>query len=225
MSLAGKAGQASPGVVGKGSFEQHGARTHTHTQRLWRPPRSKVKPHATSLTLDTPPRQPNRRSSRRCASSQAARGELSSKAAGESSKMRAPPRRAGTESARGNVREEAVQQKHAMGLQPGASGGIGHRPEHDTTGQRSRRGGEITSSLAHGSAMQMRSGVAVISQRAREDQIQGIDQACWAGEKQINLGQCFGNPNPYNLSKKYGSTPPICTAVRPSFVSPYFPGF
>ena len=28
-------------------------------------------------------------------------------------------------------------------------------------------------------------------------------------------GQCFGNPNPYNLSKKYGSTPPICTAVRP----------
>ena len=39
------------------------------------------------------------------------------------------------------------------------------------------------------------------------------------------LGQCFGNPNPYNLSKKYGSTPPICTAVRPPFVSPYFPGF
>ena len=36
---------------------------------------------------------------------------------------------------------------------------------------------------------------------------------------------CFGNPNPYNLSKKYGSTPPICTAVRPPFVSPYFPGF
>ena len=28
------------------------------------------------------------------------------------------------------------------------------------------------------------------------------------------FGQCFGNPNPYNLSKKYGSTPPICTAVR-----------
>ena len=26
------------------------------------------------------------------------------------------------------------------------------------------------------------------------------------------LGQCFGNPNPYNLSRKYGSTPPICTA-------------
>ena len=38
-------------------------------------------------------------------------------------------------------------------------------------------------------------------------------------------GQCFGNPNPYNLSKKYGSTPPICTAVRPPFVSPCFPGF
>ena len=37
--------------------------------------------------------------------------------------------------------------------------------------------------------------------------------------------QCFGNPNPYNLSKKYGSTPPICTAVRPPFVLPYFPGF
>ena len=37
-------------------------------------------------------------------------------------------------------------------------------------------------------------------------------------------GQRFGNPNPYNLSKKYGSTPPICTAVRPPFVSPYFPG-
>ena len=36
-------------------------------------------------------------------------------------------------------------------------------------------------------------------------------------------GQCFGNPNPYNLSlsKKYGSTPPICTAVCPPFVSPY----
>ena len=29
------------------------------------------------------------------------------------------------------------------------------------------------------------------------------------------LGGCFGNPNPYNLSKQYGSTPPICTAVRP----------
>ena len=28
-------------------------------------------------------------------------------------------------------------------------------------------------------------------------------------------GQCFGNPNPYNLSEKYGSTPPICTAARP----------
>ena len=28
-------------------------------------------------------------------------------------------------------------------------------------------------------------------------------------------GQCFGNPNPYNLSKKHGSTHPICTAVRP----------
>ena len=28
-------------------------------------------------------------------------------------------------------------------------------------------------------------------------------------------GQCFGNPNPYNLSKKSGSTPPICAAVRP----------
>ena len=34
-------------------------------------------------------------------------------------------------------------------------------------------------------------------------------------------GQCFGNPNPYNLSQKvrqytsnlYGSTPPICIAV------------
>ena len=26
-------------------------------------------------------------------------------------------------------------------------------------------------------------------------------------------GQCFGNPNPYSLSKKYGSTPPICIAV------------
>ena len=39
------------------------------------------------------------------------------------------------------------------------------------------------------------------------------------------IGQCFGNPNPYNLAKKYGSTPPICTAVRPPFVSPYFPGF
>ena len=38
-------------------------------------------------------------------------------------------------------------------------------------------------------------------------------------------GQYFGNPNPYNLSKKYGSTSPICTAVRPPFVSPYFPGF
>ena len=38
-------------------------------------------------------------------------------------------------------------------------------------------------------------------------------------------GQCFGNPNPYNLPKKYGSTPSICTAVRPPFVSPYFPGF
>ena len=40
-----------------------------------------------------------------------------------------------------------------------------------------------------------------------------------------SIGQCFGNPNPYNLSKKYGSTPPICMAVRPPFVSPYFPGF
>ena len=39
------------------------------------------------------------------------------------------------------------------------------------------------------------------------------------------FGQFFGNPNPYNLSEKYGSTPPICTAVRPLFVSPYFPGF
>ena len=39
------------------------------------------------------------------------------------------------------------------------------------------------------------------------------------------IGQCFGNPNPYNLSKKYGSTPPICTAVRPPFVSLCFPGF
>ena len=38
-------------------------------------------------------------------------------------------------------------------------------------------------------------------------------------------GQCFGNPNPYNLSRKYGSTPPICTAARPPFVSPCFPGF
>ena len=43
--------------------------------------------------------------------------------------------------------------------------------------------------------------------------------------RHLNSGQCFGNPNPYNLPKKYGSTPPICTAVRPSFVSPYFPGF
>ena len=33
-------------------------------------------------------------------------------------------------------------------------------------------------------------------------------------------GQCFGTPNPYNLSKKYGSTPPICTAVPPPVVSP-----
>ena len=43
--------------------------------------------------------------------------------------------------------------------------------------------------------------------------------------KRAPTGQCFGNPNPYNLSKKYGSTPPIRTAVRPPFVSPYFPGF
>ena len=31
----------------------------------------------------------------------------------------------------------------------------------------------------------------------------------------FNIGQCFGNPNPYNLSKEYSSTPRICTAVRP----------
>ena len=42
--------------------------------------------------------------------------------------------------------------------------------------------------------------------------------------KRPKSGQCLGNPNHYNLCKKYGSTPPICTAVRPPFVSPYFPG-
>ena len=31
----------------------------------------------------------------------------------------------------------------------------------------------------------------------------------------IGGGHCLGNPNPYNLSKKYCSTPPICTAVPP----------
>ena len=42
----------------------------------------------------------------------------------------------------------------------------------------------------------------------------------------LKVGQCFGNPNPYNWSKTYGSTPPICTAVRHTpFVSPCFPGF
>ena len=33
-----------------------------------------------------------------------------------------------------------------------------------------------------------------------------------------------GTPNPYNLSKKYCSTPPICTAVRPPFVTPCLAG-
>ena len=29
------------------------------------------------------------------------------------------------------------------------------------------------------------------------------------------MGNVSETPNPYSLSKKYGSTPPICTAVRP----------
>ena len=35
----------------------------------------------------------------------------------------------------------------------------------------------------------------------------------------------FGNPNPYSSRRKYSSTPPICTAVRPPFVSLDLPGF
>ena len=35
----------------------------------------------------------------------------------------------------------------------------------------------------------------------------------------------FRNPNPYWSRKKYGSTPPICTAARPPFVSLGLPGF
>ena len=55
-----------------------------------------------------------------------------------------------------------------------------------------------------------------------------LDDFMWVGSLsrcRAILGNVLGNPNPYNLSKKYGSTPPICTAVRPPFVSPYFPGF
>ena len=39
------------------------------------------------------------------------------------------------------------------------------------------------------------------------------------------IQKSFRNLNPYSSRRKYCSTPPICTAVRSPFVSPYFPGF
>ena len=40
----------------------------------------------------------------------------------------------------------------------------------------------------------------------------------------LNCQKSFGNPNPYWSRRKYGSTPPICTAVRPPFVLLDLPG-
>ena len=38
-------------------------------------------------------------------------------------------------------------------------------------------------------------------------------------------GHCLRTPNPYNFSKKYSNTPPICTAVRPPSVTLCLAGF
>ena len=114
-------------------------------------------------------------------------GEVSSEAASEASKARAPARRTNSEGAGGDVCEQAMQQQDAMRFEPGARGRVGHWPEHDATREGPSRGGQIASSFAHGSAMQMRSGSRVISERAREDQIKGIDQARGAREQQVSL--------------------------------------
>ena len=59
----------------------------------------------------------------------------------------------------------------------------------------------------------------------------GFQNRFWGGVLwYIFLLQSFSpplslNPNPYNLSKKYGSTLLICTALRPPIVSSCFPGF
>ena len=47
----------------------------------------------------------------------------------------------------------------------------------------------------------------------------------YAEKVSMLLGNVSETPTPTTCLKKYGSTPPICTAVRPPFVSPYFPGF
>ena len=39
------------------------------------------------------------------------------------------------------------------------------------------------------------------------------------------FGHCLGAPNPHNFSQKYCSTPPICTAIHPQFVSLFLPCF